>query len=156
VSESQKVERFRSALPPLAPPLGRIPAKLDQPRLIRMQSQSELCQTFSKFRQIRPRCPLLLEAHHTVVCVSLHDDLPSPWLFPPVLNPKIEGVVQVDIRQQRRNHRPLRRSLHRGNPLPIFDHSRFEPFTDQANDPLIGNPVFEETEHPNMVDFVEK
>jgi hypothetical protein len=68
-----------------------------------MQSQSELCQTFSQFRQIRPRRPLLLEAHHTVVCVSQHDDLSSPWLFPPVLNPKIEGVVQVDIRQQRRN-----------------------------------------------------
>ena len=69
-----------------------------------MQSQSELCQTFSKFRQIRPRCPLLLEAHHTVVCVSQHDDLPSPWLFPPVLNPQIEGVVQVDVCKQRADH----------------------------------------------------
>jgi hypothetical protein len=50
VREAQKVERFRSALPPLAPPLARIPAKLDQPRLIRMQSQPELRQTFSQIR----------------------------------------------------------------------------------------------------------
>jgi hypothetical protein len=54
------------------------------------------------------------------------------------------------------HHRALGSSLYSRNPLSVFDHSRFEPFTDQANDPLIGNPVFEETEHPNMFDFVEK
>jgi hypothetical protein len=52
-------------------------------------------------------------------------------------------------------HRPLRRSLYSGNPLCIFDHSRFEPFTDQSNDPLIGDPVFEKPEHPRVIDFVE-
>jgi hypothetical protein len=38
---------------------------------------------------------------------------------------------------------PLRSAPSRGDPLPVFDHARFEPSADQANDPLIGNPVFE-------------
>jgi len=42
----------------------------------------------------------------------------------------------------------LRRSLTGRNPPPIFDHSRFEPFANQANDPLIGNPVVETTTDP--------
>jgi site-specific DNA recombinase len=73
-----------------------------------------------------------------------------------VLNPHIEGVVQVDVRQQRRNHRPLRSALYRRVSPPIFDHARFEPFTDQANDPLIGDPVFQKPEHPPVIDFVEE
>jgi len=35
-------------------------------------------------------------------------------------------------------------------------HSRFEPFTDQSDDPLISNPVFEKPEHPLVIDFVEE
>jgi hypothetical protein len=84
--------------------IGRIPAKLDQSRFIRMQSQPELCQTLLQICQKRPRRCLLLEAHHTIIGVTKHDDLSSPWLFPPVLNPEIEGVVQIDVRQQRRKH----------------------------------------------------
>ncbi len=72
-----------------------------------------------------------------------------------MLNPEIEGVVQVDVRQQWRYHRPLRGSLYRWNPLSV-DHSRFEPFADQSNDPLISNPVFEKPEHPFVIDFVEE
>jgi hypothetical protein len=42
VREPQKIERFRPALPPVAPTLRRIAAELDQARLIGMQSQPEL------------------------------------------------------------------------------------------------------------------
>src|SRR5437667_1161433 len=42
-----------------------------------------------------------------------------------------------------RCYRPLRSAPLRGDPLSVFDHARFEPFTDQANDPLIGDPMFE-------------
>ncbi len=52
--EPEKVERLRSPLPPLAPPLGRIAAKLDQARFIGMQRQPELRQPFL---QILPETP---------------------------------------------------------------------------------------------------
>jgi IS4 transposase len=43
----------------------------------------------------------------------------------------------------------------RGDPLSVFDHARFEPFADQSNDPLIGDPMIEKPEHPPVIDFVE-
>src|SRR5436309_11924603 len=46
VSESQEVKRLRPALPPSATSLGRIPAKLHQPRFIGMQRQPEFRQPF--------------------------------------------------------------------------------------------------------------
>jgi hypothetical protein len=73
-----------------------------------------------------------------------------------VLNPEIEYVVQIDVRQQWRYYRPLRCAPLRGDPLSVFDHTRFEPFADQSNDPLIGNPVFEKPEHPPVIDFIEE
>ncbi len=155
VGKAQEVERLRSSLPPPASSLDRKAAELDQPRLVRVQGEPELRQPFPKILQEGSRRPHMLKAHHTIVGVANHNDLSSPWLFPPVLNPEIEGVVQIDVRQQGRNHRALRSSLYSGDPLSVFDHSRFEPFADPSNDPLIGNPVFEKPEHPSMIDFFE-
>jgi hypothetical protein len=50
----------------------------------------------------------------------------------------------------------LRSTQFRGDPLSLFNHARFEPFTDHSNDPLISDPVFEKPEHPLVIDFVEK
>src|SRR4051812_30915949 len=97
--EPQEVERLRSALPPGAPPFRRKAAELDQARFIRVQHQPELRQPFPKTLQERSRRPYMLKAHHTVVRIAEHDNLSSPWLFPPVPNPEIKGVVQVDVRQ---------------------------------------------------------
>jgi hypothetical protein len=154
--EPQEVERLRSALPPLAPTLGRVSAKLDQARFVGMQSQSELAEPFPERLQKHPRRPHVLKAHYTIVRVAKHDDLPSPWLFAPVLNPQIESVMQVDVCQEWRDHRTLRSSLYSRHPPSVFDHTRFEPFTNQSSNPLIGNPVFEEPEHPPVIDFVEE
>ena len=154
--EPKEVERLRSALPPPAPPLSRKTTELNQPRLIRVQAQSELGQPFPQFLQEGSRCPHLLKAHHTVIGITSYNDLSAPWLFSPVLNPEIERVVQVNIRQQRRYYCPLRSSLYGGNPLFVFDHSRFEPFAYQSYDPLIGDPVPEKPKHPLVIDFVER
>jgi hypothetical protein len=43
----------------------------------------------------------------------------------------------------------------RGDPLSVFDHARFEPFANQSNDSLIGDPMLEKPEHPPVIDFVE-
>ena len=156
MGEAQEVERLRSALPPFAPTFGRISAELNQPRFIGMQSQSEFAESFPDCFQKRPRRSFILKAHHTIIGVAQHDDLSLPWLFTPALNPQVEGVVQVDIRQQWRDYCPLRSSLDSGNPLSVFDHTRREPFADQTYDPLISDPVREKPEHPRVIDFIEK
>jgi hypothetical protein len=71
---------------------------------------------------------------------------------------EIPAAVQIRsyLLRSGSHYRPLRSSLYRWNPLAVLDHSRLEPFADQAEDPLIGDPMFEETEHPHMIDFIEK
>src|SRR5712692_8328409 len=48
MDESEKCERLRFLLSPLAPVHGREPAELQQPRLLRMKLQTELRQPFPK------------------------------------------------------------------------------------------------------------
>jgi hypothetical protein len=51
VNESKECEHFWFLLSPLAPVHGRIPAELQQPRLLRMKFQIELRQSFPKLVQ---------------------------------------------------------------------------------------------------------
>jgi hypothetical protein len=51
VDESKECERLRFLLSPLAPVHGRIPAELQQTRLLRMKFQIELRQSFPKLAQ---------------------------------------------------------------------------------------------------------
>ena len=64
---SEEVERFRSALAPLAPTLGRIPAKFNEARFVGMQSQTELAEPFTECIQERSRCSCIFKTHNTVV-----------------------------------------------------------------------------------------
>ena len=59
----------------------------------------------------------------------------------PLLRPEIEDVVEVDVGQERRDHRALpRANLTRPN-LPVFHHPDRQPFADQADDPPVADPV---------------
>src|ERR1035438_899798 len=154
--EPQKVERLRPFLPLAPPSVGRKSPELDQPRFIGVKNQRELCEPFPQVCQKGPRRLFLLKAHYTVVRITDNDDCSPPWLFTPVLNPLIEGVMQIDIRQQGRYHGSLRSALCRGYSASVLDHARFEPFADQTENPLIGDPVFEKPKHPAVIDFIEK
>jgi site-specific DNA recombinase len=54
------------------------------------------------------------------------------------------------------DHRPLRSAFLRIFPCAPFQHTRLEPLADQADDPLIGDPMLDETNQPVMVDHVEE
>src|SRR6267142_407095 len=87
---------------------------------------------------------LMLKADHQIVGIS-HDDHVAPGLLPsPALSPKVEAVMQVDIGEDRRNHRALA-----GSPVidchdPVFEDARPQPFLDQADDALVTDPMFKE------------
>jgi hypothetical protein len=153
--EPQKVERLRPSLPPPTPSIRRKPSELDQARFIGVKNQPELCEPFPHICQKGPRRLFLLKAHYTVVRITDNDDCSPLWLFTPVLNPLIEGVMQIDIRQQGRYHSSLRSALCRGCSASVLDHARFEPFTDQTENPVIGDPVFQKPKHPAVIDFIE-
>jgi hypothetical protein len=63
--------------------------------------------------------------------------------FYPPADSELTAQIRSYLLRSGRRHRPLRSTPLRGDPPSVFDHARFEPFTDQANDPLIGDPMFE-------------
>jgi hypothetical protein len=69
---------------------------------------------------------------------------------------RAQTVMQIDTRQQGRYHGSLRSALCRGYSASVLNHARFEPFADQTQNPLIGDPVFQKPKHPAVIDFIEK
>src|SRR5215467_6467230 len=73
-----------------------------------------------------------------------------------MLPPTDPKRVQVEIRKDRRNHRPLRAPLLRLVPLSLFNNARLEPFLDQADYASVSDPMFHKLNQPTMLNFVEK
>ena len=106
VDESKECERLWFLLSPLAPVPGRKPAELQQTRLLRMKFQIELRQSFPKLVQETLGIILILKTHHQIVRVADNNNLPARHLLTPCFHPKVEYVMQVQIRKQRRDDSP--------------------------------------------------
>lgn len=101
VGEPQKVEGLRFGQAPLLPiDLGVTP-KFNQPGLVRMQAKTESLQAFPKVRQKTPCVPHVLESHHEVIRIANEDDFAGGVFLPLLVSPKIEDIMQVNIRQER-------------------------------------------------------
>jgi len=48
----------------------------------------------------------MLDSHDEVVRKPDHDDVPLGLRLPPSLDPQIQHIMQIDIRQQRRDDSP--------------------------------------------------
>ena len=70
--------------------------------------------------------------------------------------PLIKRIVQIDIRQQRRNNGTLRCSAHRCHAVAILNHACRQPFSNQSDYAAISNPVFQKPYHPFMINFVKE
>src|SRR5579872_1569251 len=100
VREAQKVERLRFAVATGSPISFRIAAELDDPRFVGVQVQPELRQALAQFCQ-KPLClRTILKAHDEVVSETDEDDIAVRSLLSPSLGPKVENIVQVEVRQQ--------------------------------------------------------
>src|SRR6266511_2360080 len=142
--EAEERERLRFAESARLPSLGGEPSELDQPRLLGRQLQAELREPAAKVGEEPLRITLVLEAHDVVVREAHADHVAARFAESPPLGPQIEDVVQVDVREQRRNRCPLRRPLHALRPDPVLDDSCHEPLADQAQHAPVRDPVLEE------------
>ena len=62
----------------------------------------------------------MMEANDYVVGISDHDHV-APGLAPsPTFGPEIEYVMKINVREQRRNYRPLPRPLFLNRHDPVF------------------------------------
>ena len=67
---------------------------------------------------------LALEPHDDIVRIAHNDHVAGGFPLSPAVGPEVEGVVQVDIREQRRDHRPLPGSPFAEGYDLIFENTR--------------------------------
>jgi hypothetical protein len=101
VREAQKVEHLRLTLASPLPVLGCVPPEFDQACLVRVQFQPELLQTVFPFLEKPLRVGTMFESRDDIISVADDDHIARSVMFTPVLDPQIEGLVQVDVCQQR-------------------------------------------------------
>ena len=117
--EAQERKGLWFSLAAPLPVLFGKPPELDQSRLLRMQFQTELRQTFSKLFEETLGFRPAFEAHHKIVGVADDNDLAPSHFLAPNFYPQIENVMQVHVGEQRRNHCPLWCSHLRLRPLAV-------------------------------------
>lgn len=156
VREAQKVERLGLAFSSTFPVLFGESAELDPSRFIWVEFQSKLSQSLPKIFQKAIGVGLMLESYDDVVRVADDHHLALRILLAPDVHPEIESVVQVDIRQHRRNHRALRSACLRFRPFAFLHHPRVEPFLDQPQEAGIGYAMLHELDQPTFVEVIEK
>src|SRR6267154_626644 len=163
--KAKKVERLRF---PFSTPLSLVDcirSELQKARLLGMQFQVELPHSFRKFRPELIGIRFAVKAHHDVVSESHNDDIAVCPLLTPRLDPQVEYVMKIDVRQKRRGTSALRRPFFHSYSFPILQHAGSQPFLNEPHDapvrdpvlhelhkPLVGNPIKEaldvQIEHP--------
>src|SRR5215218_1163186 len=156
VGEPQEAERLRFAEPALGAPARREAAKRDQAGLVRMQRQRKLLQARAHRVPEALGIGLVLETDHDIIRVTDDHHVPAGLPPSPALGPEVEHVVQVDVGQERRDHRSLPCPRLTDAHDPVFQDPRPEPFPDQADDARVADPVVQETDKPFLAHRVEE
>src|ERR1700751_3601182 len=98
----------------------------------------------------------VLEANDGVVRVAHENHVTGGASLPPLVDPLIIDMMEVDVRQERADNRALRRPLLRLDHASIFEYACRQPFGNQPDDSPVANPMLDEPDQPFPVDLVEK
>src|SRR5258708_22611246 len=107
--EAQERKGLWLSLAAPLPVLFGEPPELDQSRLLRMQLQTELRQTFSKLLEETLGFRPAFEAHHKIVVVADDNYLAPSHFLAPSFYPQIDYVMQAHVGDHRRTRCTLRR-----------------------------------------------
>jgi hypothetical protein len=148
VREAQKVEALRFPVATVSPILVRIAAKFDEPRFLGMQLKAKLRESFADFREESLGLLSMLEPNDEVIGETHDDHVTLRLRLSPLLDPKVEYVVQIDVGQKRRNAAALDSSYFTAHSLPILQHAGGQPFLNQPHDALVRDSVLDEFHQP--------
>ena len=98
----------------------------------------------------------MLEANDGVVRVSHDNHVAGGTSPPPLVDPLIIDMMEVNVRQERANDRTLWRPLLCLDQVSIFEHACRQPFGNQPDNSPVANPMFDEADQPILVNLVEK
>ena len=104
VRKAQEVERLRFPFSTSLPVLDRKRTKLQQPRFLGMQFQVEPSHSFGEFRPKLIGIRFALESNHDVIGKAHDDYVAMCTLLTPRLDPQVEHVMKIDVRQKRRSY----------------------------------------------------
>ena len=100
VREPEERECFRLPFLKL-PPVGRRKApELDQPRLLQMNLQSKLRQTFHETSQKPLGISMVLETGHKIIGLADYNDVPSRYFLAPHIDPQLEHELVIAIKSE--------------------------------------------------------
>ena len=156
VRKAKKVERLRLPFSAPLPVIDRKRTKLQQPRFLGMQFQVELPHSFGEFRPKLIGIRFAVESHHDVISESHDDDIAVCPLLSPCLDPQIEYVMKIDVRQKRRSTSALGRPFFRPYPFPILQHAGSQPFLYEPHNAPVRNPELDELHKPFVRNAIEK
>ena len=152
--EPQEVEGLWFAATAISPMAFRITTELDDPRFVGMQRQAELCESLAQLGQEPLRFMMMLESGHEVIGEADEDHLPMRLLLPPLLDPEVECVMKVDVRQQRADAPALNRPHLTLDSFALFQHARVEPLLEQTYDAPVSYAMLDELHQPSVVESV--
>src|SRR5262249_52135882 len=131
-------------------------AKLDDSRFVGMQFKAKPRKPLAQFRQ-KPLCFMaMLEARDKVIGETHKDYFPTRLLLSPSLNPEVENIMDIDVRQQRADTTALNRPYLTLHSPALFQHACLKPFLDQAHDAPVGYAVLDKLYQPSLIESVIK
>jgi hypothetical protein len=137
VSEAEEVEGAGLGSPTIVLPLPDAGSERQKASLVGMELQTELCEPVAQLSQEPLGILAVLESDDEVIRIAHDDHSPRRLHRPPLLDPQIEHVVQVQVRQQRTDASALDGSRLARCPRPILQHTCGEPLLDQPYDALV-------------------
>ena len=121
-----------------------------------MQFEPELPEPLRQFGPEPFGIRLHLESHHDVIGEAHDDHVAVRLLLTPRLDPQVEDIVEVDVRQQRRGTAALGRPFLHSQVLPVLQHAGVQPFLDEPHDAPVRDPVLDELHQPAVGNPIEK
>src|SRR6476661_895761 len=156
VRETQEGERLRLAQPPRPTTFGRVASEFDQPRLVRVQLQTELGEPVAKRGKEPVGVVTMLKPDGEIVRETHDNDVAARLVVSPPIDPQVEDVVQIHVGEQRRYRCSLRCTPLGLRPDPVLDDPCGQPLIDQPQDPRIRDPVLEKPSQPSPIKLAEK
>ncbi len=138
VGEAEEIE---------ASSLGRLgtawATEVEQPRLLWVEPQAVLTESFRQHAHDLAGVVLALEHDHEVVGVADQGRLTAQARLDHLGEPPVEDLVKVDVCQQRGDHPALWRAVLGAPKRPFLQHARLEPLVDHAAQNAIAYPLVE-------------
>jgi len=130
VGKTQKVECLRLPLTLTSAVLRGKSAKFNQPCFALVQFQMKLAKTvFKRFNELLGILSVL-KTHDKVIAKPHDDDIATSLLASPLLDPKIEYVMQVDVGKHRTDASALRHAFFAVGSTVLFEHTSVQPLLD--------------------------